>query len=470
MSYTDKNDNASQIEFLDSILPLYGIKNLADYESEIDSKTLASKPDFLPKINEKIPQIKKLFKVSTMGLSRKNFIIDSEGFAIAILKHMCRQARILFDLTKYKTKMTFALTPDNLLLKKYIEEKYSNDFRSVRVELPKPVTMEELLEIPRVLHKQTLWSPGGFPWKDNTDHDMLPDFLNSADMTNVFLNLIVNTKSSCQTRGVLVGKNLNVCKINDNPEGETVSIFFPIGRTFDVMLSLNSICIYDEKNLKLIPVAINLCVRKEPVYENYTLKDPINLPVYSLPFSQVDIELVFERSFLENYKASQDLRVVCDCNVLFLQDKIRRSRHPQNWREYSISAGCLSIEERKDYYEEEYLVKGNVFDFPECSYEIYDISCSSDTPPLLCFNALCVGKIDEKTFTEKNSLPPSSFTQKQLRFEENTEFVTVKYKWRRRVYREDIPKEMVINGKIYRFLNGTVGYSGINFTDLLPIE
>ena len=61
-----------QLIFLDKFVRIYGIKGLNDYETEITTGQYKDTEKLLQRINQQIPQIKKLFKTSQLNLSRKS--------------------------------------------------------------------------------------------------------------------------------------------------------------------------------------------------------------------------------------------------------------------------------------------------------------------------------------------------------------------------------------------------------------
>jgi hypothetical protein len=109
-SYAGKNNTCDQVDFINSILPLYGIESVCDTKS-----TAVVTDEALVKLTSEIPQIKKLFKVSVMNLGRSNNQITHTN-CIPILKHMCIQAKIPFEVDKTSKGYTFSLAPENLYL------------------------------------------------------------------------------------------------------------------------------------------------------------------------------------------------------------------------------------------------------------------------------------------------------------------------------------------------------------------
>ena len=116
MSYNDKNNIKNKLDFLNIILPLYGINSLSDTDTEINSNNLTK----FNEMTDLLKTIRKLFKVSVMNLSRNNNKIVKTN-AIPILKHLCIQSHVPFDITKYSSHYTFVLADTNKLLEKQIQ-------------------------------------------------------------------------------------------------------------------------------------------------------------------------------------------------------------------------------------------------------------------------------------------------------------------------------------------------------------
>lgn len=111
-SYNDKNNIKKQMDFLEEkFLPLLGIFTLRDTETEI----IPSRLKDYKKVSELIPEIQKLFKTSGMNLGRSNYQISKTN-VLPVLKNMCAQAHIPYEVTKYSNYYTFALSPINELL------------------------------------------------------------------------------------------------------------------------------------------------------------------------------------------------------------------------------------------------------------------------------------------------------------------------------------------------------------------
>ena len=108
-----------QLTFLNKFLVDFGIKGISDYETKISQSDLSD--GIINKVNVNIPEIKKLFKTSSMNLARKKYKIDSIGLALSILKHCLKQANVPYETIHTKTNNYLRLIPVNRLLVEYIE-------------------------------------------------------------------------------------------------------------------------------------------------------------------------------------------------------------------------------------------------------------------------------------------------------------------------------------------------------------
>jgi len=109
-----------QIKFIDKVLlPLFGIKNIIDYQSCINIDG-----DFdLVKINKIIPEFREIFPVKNFNLHKTNYKIVSYDQAINLLKMCLNITNILYDISKN----TLKLINGNTTLKNYISKNYPNN-------------------------------------------------------------------------------------------------------------------------------------------------------------------------------------------------------------------------------------------------------------------------------------------------------------------------------------------------------
>lgn len=142
-SYQQKNAILAQIKLINKLLPHFNINGLSDYTTEIDSNVKFN----LDKINEHIDEVKQHFKISEMGLAKHNYKISTGSQAITLLKHMCRQANVTYDLIKHPNKYSFALAPPNIILQEYLKNSGN---------APKPVHLEFSKDKQRLLSLQQI--------------------------------------------------------------------------------------------------------------------------------------------------------------------------------------------------------------------------------------------------------------------------------------------------------------------------
>lgn len=116
-----------QLIFLDKFVTIYGIKGLEDHKTEISSSQFKDDKEFLKKVNDKIPELKKYFKMSHFNLSRKKYKVDSAQLAFGVLKIALRQANVPFELKKKSNSIDMRLIPQNKILMDYIIHKNMDD-------------------------------------------------------------------------------------------------------------------------------------------------------------------------------------------------------------------------------------------------------------------------------------------------------------------------------------------------------
>ena len=255
MSYNKKNNLKSHLDFLNKFLPLYGIHGVCDVDTEIRSTDLTK----FDKMTDMVEEIQQLFKTSIMNLSRNNYKITQTN-AIPILKHLCIQAHIPFDITKYPKYYTFSLAPTNVLLEEYRRNRPSTntikifnennpktEFDSLKPLKPlKPLSYFDKLSCRTV--------PGIYNYAINDKHecikiggdiknDILPllDIEYSVSMEGIKSLLVFNTYQSALVTGVLSGK-IKSWFTTDNKK----CISIPLPRGPDILRKIIDVKLYDE--------------------------------------------------------------------------------------------------------------------------------------------------------------------------------------------------------------------------------
>jgi len=77
-------------------------------------------------INNVMTDIKKLFKLSGLNLSRKKYIIDSPNLAFCLLKNLLQQTNVPFDIIHKNDGNYVRLVPQNNILMNYINQHMIN--------------------------------------------------------------------------------------------------------------------------------------------------------------------------------------------------------------------------------------------------------------------------------------------------------------------------------------------------------
>lgn len=113
-----------QIKFIDTaLLPLFGLKNIIDYNNfikcEINEK---DEKEFLIKINNILTELKCIFPVKRFNLHKTDNTIKSYKQAINILKMCLEIANVNYILDKFNNDKIVRLNSTNLNLYRYIEK------------------------------------------------------------------------------------------------------------------------------------------------------------------------------------------------------------------------------------------------------------------------------------------------------------------------------------------------------------
>lgn len=117
-------DINEQIKFIDTkLLPLFGLKNIIDYNNfikcELDKK---EEEQFIININNLLSEIKSIFPVKRFNLHKTDDKIKSYKQAINILKMCLEIANINYVIDKFNDNKIVRLNTTNLFLYRYIEK------------------------------------------------------------------------------------------------------------------------------------------------------------------------------------------------------------------------------------------------------------------------------------------------------------------------------------------------------------
>lgn len=110
-----------QIEFIDTkLLVLYGFKGITDYAHSISMTDPELNKIDLTKLNESIPEFRKIFHAKNFSLHKTDYKIQTESQAVCLLKTCLEVTSIPFDVSLKKNKRTLRLISKNNVLDNYI--------------------------------------------------------------------------------------------------------------------------------------------------------------------------------------------------------------------------------------------------------------------------------------------------------------------------------------------------------------
>lgn len=346
MSYNNKNNVKNQLAFLNKFLYLYGIHGLRDTDTEIKSSDLTK----FDEMTDQLGEIRKLFKVSSMNLSRNDNKITKTN-AIPVLKHMCSQARVPIDTTKYVDCYTFSLAPRNVLLDAY------RDKNNMQVVPIKTLGLEKSYRLPdKQFNPHIVYKP--FSYFENLPHT-------GAD--RICVN--IQNKKECVQTGNDIAKTviplldednnghiyslvendtpvvtINTVKIGKVTEwynGHMNFISVPLDKSVDIYYYLRNITLYDQEGFKM-PFS-EFGINNDTFIDIKTVEKTLNIPIWSLPYSQISVAIFYEEKKPHFFKV--------EFNCAMLQTKYR-SYMCKDFNGIDISNGSLShkhIRENSSY-------------------------------------------------------------------------------------------------------------------------
>ena len=134
-----------QLQFLNKFLAGFGFNGLADNSTKISQSDVSE--NVIEHVNKHIPEIKKIFKIGSMNLSRKNYKIDSVNLAFSVLKHCLKQANVPFESIHTNTSNYMRLIPVNKMLLEYIAHPMNHiDHLENDENLNEPLNLSTLLD------------------------------------------------------------------------------------------------------------------------------------------------------------------------------------------------------------------------------------------------------------------------------------------------------------------------------------
>jgi hypothetical protein len=115
-------DLGEQIKYLDTVfLPLFGIKSIIDYETEVSTTILSEDDEFLNKINNEIDNLKRIFPAREFSLHKTNNEIKTHKQAFSFLLKCLSIANVLHNISNKRNVTHVRLISENIVLKRYIE-------------------------------------------------------------------------------------------------------------------------------------------------------------------------------------------------------------------------------------------------------------------------------------------------------------------------------------------------------------
>ncbi len=110
-----------QIEFIDKkLITLFGFKGIIDYSHSINITDVETIKIDLVKLNELIPEFRKVFHAKNFSLHKTDYKIKTEVQAVCLLKTCLEVTSIPFDVSLKKNKRTLRLITKNNVLEDYI--------------------------------------------------------------------------------------------------------------------------------------------------------------------------------------------------------------------------------------------------------------------------------------------------------------------------------------------------------------
>jgi len=139
-------DLLAQLRFLDiELLPLYGIKSIKDYESEVSFDVVKNDNTIIKKMNALLPTIKNIFVVQNFNLHKTNDRFQSATQVFAVLKKILTMCMVPFKIVNKKGINFVRLVPDNNVLRDYRNKML--DIRDQEVAIAGTQTEKKVLRL-----------------------------------------------------------------------------------------------------------------------------------------------------------------------------------------------------------------------------------------------------------------------------------------------------------------------------------
>src|SRR5437016_6039646 len=126
-----------QIKFIDkTLLPIYGIKNIIDYDSIVSLNKLNDDKKIIKKLNNVIDEFREIFPIKNFSLHKTKYKIEDSKHSFNFLKLVLSSAKVPYDIIKKKDDTVVRLISENKILYKYIMNSHgTSDNRHFEGEL-----------------------------------------------------------------------------------------------------------------------------------------------------------------------------------------------------------------------------------------------------------------------------------------------------------------------------------------------
>jgi hypothetical protein len=126
-------NNLKQIEFIDNVLlPIYGFKNICDYNTIVSIKTLEQIDDFYTQINKHVGNIKKHFTSRPFSFHKSDNKIKTYQQGVSCLQKCLMIANVPYKIENIKNIKILRLSENNKTLLQYIERISTHTMTDIR--------------------------------------------------------------------------------------------------------------------------------------------------------------------------------------------------------------------------------------------------------------------------------------------------------------------------------------------------
>ncbi len=115
-------DANAQFEFLNRFVKVFGFSGLNDYKTSISHNDFTDKEkEFLKKVNDMIPEVRKLYSISHFNLARKNYQVDNIQLAMCVLRKCMQISNVGFESYRKNNLHHMRIIPPNSALIEFIK-------------------------------------------------------------------------------------------------------------------------------------------------------------------------------------------------------------------------------------------------------------------------------------------------------------------------------------------------------------